>query len=165
MDLATAAANGTGDAERGDSAPASPSRRVALEVEILAAGAAPPPDAEAGVASETERAGTRLVLVAATDPELFAYVRDCLRARADLRVVEATRNSVADAVARHHPHLVISDGAGGDPTVPRILLTDEAPADAPSRSLLGEAPVVVLTTPFNKRRLLEAVTWLLGPPP
>jgi hypothetical protein len=85
----------------------SSSRRVRLEVEFLDAEAAPAP--RAPLAPDDERTG-RTVLVVSGETDFRGYVVECLRDRADLRVLEAA--TVASAVAlsaQYSPSLLIVD--------------------------------------------------------
>jgi hypothetical protein len=146
--------------ERGrDLGPAAGSRRLALEVAILASGSGTP-GSPAALPTEA-LGGARLVLVGARDPELRGYLRDCLRERGDLRVVDlGVERSMSDAGAP--AALVIVDALTAVPgrhaSTPRLMLADEAP------DVRGAAPVAILPTPFNRRGLLGAVAALLGPP-
>jgi hypothetical protein len=126
--------------------PPAPSSRVALEVALLTGSAHAQP--------QPPRRGTLLVLVDVTDSDVAAYVRDCLRTRTDLRVIDD-----ASTVEHLRPDLVISDRVHGDPTRPLVVLREDELEAHPARSAMVE----VLQSPFNARQLLRAVERLIGP--
>jgi hypothetical protein len=137
----------------------SASSRLRLEVEFLEADrAAPAPAVPLG---DDERM-LRAVLVVAGEADFRAYVRECLRERTDLRVLEAA--SVTKAVtlaAECSPVLIVVDEpeAGVVAMLPRvwaIIIVDEIPRDAGR----GER-VRLLVRPFTADSLLAEVHQLL----
>lgn len=147
-----------GASDRG-SVTLSSSARVRLEVAILAADHAAPETLDVGV---RQPAG-RTVLMVAAEADVRWYVRECLRERPDIRVIEAA--SVREAVQRAErdaPHLILADGPEADvvvslPEFRAIVITDEAvAADAPPN-----ARVTLLARPFSATALVAAVDGLL----
>jgi hypothetical protein len=120
-----------------------PSARVSLEVALLTS--------ETDDASVAASGGKRVVWVATADPDLRAYVRQCLRPRQDLRVTDSS-------IPPTGVSLMISDRMHVDPIFPLLLLTEDR-----FTPLVGARRVEVLTPPFNARQLLGAVDRLLGP--
>jgi len=137
------------------------SDRLQLEVELLAAAATAPSDD--GIAAVEP---SRTVLLAVGDANLRDYIRQCLRQRADLHVVELRAGDDPLDVARRGPvDLVITDGwalpdgvAPGN-RVPLLLIGDERSDVLP----FGEgAGIAFLLQPFNAGRLLDMAARLLG---
>src|SRR5262245_30926521 len=135
------------------------SDRLQLEIALLAAAANEPSD-DRIAASEP----SRTVLLAVSDADLREYIRQCLRQRTDLRVVEpqpgddplnvGRRQSVALVIADASP-----DGAAPLNRPPLLLIGDEPPEALPVHEGAGMA---FLRQPFNARRLLDVVASLLG---
>jgi DNA-binding NtrC family response regulator len=131
-----------------------------LEVELLAADqAAPTPASPAALDERT----CLTVLVVAAEADVRRYVRECLRERTDLRVIEAA--SATDAVAlaaSYSPELLVVDEPDGNvlatlPQLRAIVIVDDVPRDAPaSRDRLR-----LLARPFTAQRLVEQVGQLL----
>ena len=144
--------------DRDDRAP-SPSERVRLEVELLASDR--PAELTAPVAGDESQRHT--VLLVAEDADVRRYVRECLRDRADLRVLEASAVAIAEQLATvHRPRLLIVDGR--DAAVLRtiedvhaVLIADDVRPDA---SPSGR--VVILVRPFAGRDLEALVDALLS---
>jgi DNA-binding NarL/FixJ family response regulator len=104
------------------------------------------------------------VLVAAAEADLRRYVRECLRERTDLRVIEAA--SVAGALAlaeRHPPELLVVDEperavlAAGSP-FRAILLVDDVPHGASST----DPRLRLLARPFTAEELVAEVGRMIG---
>ena len=70
-----------------------------MEVEFLDAEAAPAP--RTPLASDEEQTG-RAVLVVSGEPDFRGYVRECLRERTDLRVLEAATVTAAVALSAQY---------------------------------------------------------------
>jgi hypothetical protein len=140
-----------------DRAPA-PSPRVRLEVELLASDQPAPKLAPA----IGDRRHQHTVLVVAADPDVRQYVRECLRERDDLGVLEASAVAMAERmVAEHAPELLIVDGRDAAvlraiPEGRAILLADEVPVDMP------RAHIATLMPPFGGRNLQALVDLLLS---
>jgi hypothetical protein len=132
-----------------------------LEVACLDAGQTAP--ALAPPAAPDER--TRLtVLVVAAETDLRRYVRECLRERTDLRLLEAaTATAAVTLAARDLPALLVVDEPQRHvllslPQIRAIILVDDLPHEsAPSR-----AHVRLLARPFTADRLVDEVDRLLG---
>ena len=143
------------------SARTNPSPRVRLEVALLDADqAAAAPAPSAAVDEHT----CLTVLVVAAEADLRRYVRECLRERTDLRVLEAS--TVAGAVtlsASASPGLLVVDAPERDvltalPELRAIMIVDDVPHDAS----VSEARVHLLARPFTAEGLVEGVRQLLG---
>jgi CheY-like chemotaxis protein len=138
-----------------------PSPRVRLEIAFLDADQAALTPAAPAALDERNRL---TVLVVAAEADLRRYVRECLRERSDLRVVEAASITAAVAlVADHPPDLLIVDEPESDvlltlPQLRAIVMVDDVPRDAPTsgprRSLLAH--------PFSAERLVVEVSRLLA---
>jgi hypothetical protein len=137
-----------------------PSARVRLELAFLDDGrvvpASPPP-------ALGERSGPTLLVVAA-EGDLRRYVRECLRERADLQVVDAATVDAAVALAAQlRPELIVVDEPERDvlaalPHLGAILLVDEVP-----RGASGAGPRVrLLARPFSADALMSEVARLSG---
>jgi hypothetical protein len=140
---------------RGDSS------RVRLEVAFLDAdGAAPAP---APPAALDERVSLT-VLVVAAEADLRRYVRECLRERTDLRLLEAATVAAAAALAvLYSPELLVVDEPEREVVATlsqlrAIIIVDDVPHDAPA----SEARVRLLARPFTGEGLLAEVGQLLG---
>src|SRR5215213_1033441 len=96
--------------------PPRPSPRVRLEVELLDADQdAPAPDPLAALDERT----CLTVLVVAAEADLRRYVRECLRERTDLRLLDAATVAAAVALAAHQlPKLLVVDEPERDVLVP-----------------------------------------------
>ena len=136
-----------------DRAP-SPSARVRLEVELLASDQPAPLPAPA-VGDERP---WDTVLVVAGDADVMRYVRECLRDRADLRVLEAAAIVVAKRLAAlQPPDLLIVDApeAGVLDTITdvrAVLIADEFPLTA-----MPGARIATLARPFSAQELQALV--------
>jgi hypothetical protein len=102
------------------------------------------------------------VLVVAADADVRQYVRECLRERDDLGVLEASAVGMAERmVAEHAPEILIVDGRDAAvlraiPEVRAILIADEIPVD------LASARIATLVQPFGGRNLQALVDLLLS---
>jgi len=136
-----------------------PSARVRLELALLDAdGAAsgspsPTPDERRG-----ERAGPTLLVVAG-EADVRCYVRECLRRRADVHVIDAAGVEAAVALAgRVAPALLVVDAperavVDALPEIAAVVLVDESPRGAARAG----AVVRFLARPFSADALLSAV--------
>ena len=136
-----------------------PSPRVRLEVAFLDADQAAPAPAPAA----DERA-CLTVLVVAAEVDLRRYVRECLRERSDLRLLEAATVSTAVSLAADcSPDLLVVDEPEREvltrlSELRAVLIVDEVPHGAPAF-----APHVrLLSRPFTAERLLAEVGELLN---
>lgn len=136
-----------------------PSSRVRLEVALLDADqTAPAPPAAGG-----ERPCLTVLAIAA-EPDLRRYVRECLRERTDLCVVEAASVSAAVAIAAAGaPDLLVVDEPEGDAIgalspLPAIVIVDELPRGAPAWGPRCQ----LLPRPFTAETLMAEVARLLG---
>ena len=137
-----------------------PSARVRLELAFLDDGRAVPASSPPPVG---ERGGRTLLVVAAED-DLRRYVRDCLRERADLRLVDAATVDAAVALSAHlRPELLVVDEPERGvltalPHLGAILLVNEVP-----RGASGAGPRVrLLAHPFSADALVSEVARLIG---
>jgi len=134
-----------------------------------------PQDHQASADAMASAPADRTVLVVAADPDMRAYVRQCLVHVTAVRVVEASNAAtVARAVQSAIPQLVVVD-VDGDPGrssverllgrstalqfVPMIMITD----DFHHGDRSGHGPAAILVKPFNARRLCAEVHRLLTP--
>jgi len=138
-----------------------PSPRVRLEVALLDAEQTAP--APAPPAALDERP-CLTVLVVAAEADLRRYVRECLRERTDLRLLEAaTVIGAVTLAAAWSPDLLVVDEPESGVLVavsqPRaIVIVDEVPHGAsPSGTR-----VRLLARPFTAEGLIAAVGHLLG---
>ena len=129
-----------------------------LEVELLASDQ-PAPLPAAAIGDHHQR---RTVLVVAGDADVRRYVRECLRDRADLRVLEAAAIAMAKRLAAlQPPELLIVDApeAGVLDTVMdvrAVLIADDVARDA-----MPNARIATLARPFGARDLRALVdVWL-----
>ena len=137
-----------------------PSPRVRLEVAFLDADQPAPADATPAALDER----TRLtVLVVAAEVDLRRYVRECLRERSDLRVLEAATVAAAVALAAQcSPALLVVDEPESDVLIPlsqlrAIVIVDDVPhgeSESGTRRRL-------LARPFTAERLAAEVGRLL----
>lgn len=134
-----------------------PSAGVRLEVAILAADQAAP----AAASDVTNDEPVRLtVLVVAGEADVRWYVRECLRDRADVRVLEAA--SVAAALtleAQAAPHLLVIDALMIEmvvalPLARALVIVD----NEPRREQAADARVRFLARPFTADQLVTAVS-------
>jgi len=144
--------------------PTDPSPRVRLEVAFLDADQAVPAPTPSSVADERS---CLTVLVVAAEADVRCYVRECLRERTDIRVVEAaTVTTAVTLAADYSPDLLVVDAPERDvlATLSRlraIVIVDEVPRGAPT---LGTY-VRLLARPFTAERLVAEVSQLLGAVP
>jgi hypothetical protein len=136
-----------------------PSARVRLEASLL--------DAEGDAASPA--AAARLttprltVLVVAAEADLRRYVRECLRDRPELHVVEAATAAAAAALAATHAvALVVVDDETRDaldacPACGAVLLVDDPPRGAAASG----GRVRLLGRPFTAEELGAEVERLI----
>jgi len=141
-----------------------PSPRVRLEVAFLDADQPAPAPALSPAADER---ACLTVLVVAAEVDLRRYVRECLRERSDLRLLEApTVDAAVILAASVLPDLLVVDEPERQvlATLSRyraILIVDDVPRGAPG---LG-ARVRLLARPFTAEKLAAEVTELLGAAP
>jgi hypothetical protein len=147
--------------ENRESATSPPSSRVRLEVAFLDAEDGAP--TAAPLATDDER--SRLtVLVVAAEPDVRRYVRECLRERADLRLLDAATITAAVTVAATHAlDLLVVDGWENDvllalSQVRAIVIVDDVPHGTPPAT----TRVRLLARPFTAEGLLAEVGLLLG---
>ena len=132
-----------------------------MEVALLAAELT----AQADQTKQAEDGGSPIVL-AVSDTDIRDYIVQCLRARPELRVLEAlTGDDAYDVARRMQARLLITDlpvpanhttRARG---IPVILTADEFPEQLPTGDGIR---IAFLLQPFNARRLLETVDHLLA---
>jgi hypothetical protein len=129
--------------DRDDRAPL-PSARVRLEVELLAS------DQQAALPALDDQRQRHTVLVVAADADVRRYVRECLRDRDDLRVLEAGTIELAERLATlHSPRLLIVDAPEAAVlsvilNVPAVLIADDVPRD-----VMPNGRIVTLMRPFG----------------
>ena len=138
-------------------APPPPSARVRLEVAFLDDDqAVPAPGPEAALDERT----CLTVLVVAAEADLRRYVRECLRERTDLRLVEAATVAAAVSVAESDsPALLVVDDAESDVLVRlshlrAVVIVDDVPHGV-------QAPGThhrMLARPFTADGLITEVT-------
>jgi hypothetical protein len=140
--------------------PPPPSPRVRLEVAFLDADQAAPAPAPAALDERT----CLTVLVVAAEADLRRYVRECLRDRTDLRVLEAaTATAAVTLAASYSPELLVVDEPESDVLVAlshlrAIVIVDDVPRGAPASATL----VRLLARPFTAEGLVAEVGQLLG---
>lgn len=104
------------------------------------------------------------MLVVAAEADLRRYVRECLRDRPELCLVEAATMSAAVALAaRHPPACLVVDDPERDVLAAlashrAVLLVDDVPRDAPASA----THLRLLARPFSARELVAEVDRLLG---
>ena len=104
------------------------------------------------------------MLVVAAEADLRRYVRECLRERTDLRVLEAASVDAALALAaRHPPELLVVDEPERDVLAARsqrraILLVDEVPHGTSASG----THLRLLARPFTAAELVAEVGTLIG---
>jgi DNA-binding NarL/FixJ family response regulator len=137
-----------------------PSPRVRLEVAFLDADQAAPAPAQSPSADE---GACLTVLVVAAEADLRRYVRECLRERPDLRLLEAATVTQAVALAVDcAPDVLIVDGPERDvlatlSQLRAIMIVDDVPRDAPAL----QTHVRLLARPFTAEQLVAGVNQLL----
>ena len=135
-----------------------------MEVAFLDADQAVPAPTPSSVADER---ACLTVLVVAAEADVRCYVRECLRERTDIRVVEAaTVTTAVTLAADYSPDILVVDAPERDvlATLSRlraIVIVDEVPRGAPT---LGTY-VRLLARPFTAERLVAEVSQLLGAAP
>jgi|SRR5688572_11288799 len=139
----------------------SSSPRVRLEVAVLDADHAAPAPALPPVGDER---GCLTVVVVSAEVDLRRYVRECLRERTDLRLLEAATATAAVALAAaYSPGFLVVDEPerlvlAALSELRAIVIVDELPHDAPG---VGTR-VRLLARPFTAERLVAEVDQLLG---
>jgi DNA-binding response OmpR family regulator len=138
-----------------------PSPRVRLEVAFLDADqAAPAPVPPAALDEQT----CLTVLVVAAEADVRRYVRECLRERTDLRVLEAATATAAVTLAGvYSPELLVVDGPQRDVVVTlsqlrAIVIVD----DVPHVTAGVETRLRLLARPFTAEGLVAALGQLIG---
>jgi len=135
------------------------SARVRLEVALLDADQAAPSPAP----SAPDERPCLTVLVVAAESDVRRYVRECLRERADLRLVEAATVAAAVALAAHAaPELLVVDEPERDvvaalSSLPAIVIVDDVPHD----SLAPGSRLRLLARPFSAEGLITQVDRIL----
>ena len=139
--------------------PPPPSPRVRLEVAFLDDDqAAPTPSA----ALDERKCLT--VLVVAAEADVRRYVRECLRERTDLRVLEAATVTAAVTLAAHcSPELLVVDKPESNvvvalPQLLAIVIVDDVPHGAAGVATRRR----LLARPFTAEGLLAEVPQLVG---
>jgi hypothetical protein len=141
-------------------APSLPSSRVQLEVAFLDADHAEPAVSSPATLDEHP---CLTVLVVAAEADFRRYVRECLRERRDLRVVEAATVTAAIALAAGSSlDLLVVDAPEGDVVavltpLRAIVIVDDVPQGIPAGSR-----VYLLARPFTAEGLVAKVRQLLG---
>ena len=138
-----------------------PSPRVRLEVAFLDADQTAPAPVPPTALDEQARL---TVLVVAAEADLRRYVRECLRVRADLRILESP--TVADALTladASSPELLIVDEPESQilatlSQVRAVVIVDDVPRGSPA----SLARVRLLARPFTGDGLVQEVDQLLG---
>ena len=125
-----------------------------LDADRAAATAAPPP---------LDERTCLTVLVVAAEADFRRYVRECLRERTDLRLVEAATTSTAIALATYRaPDLLVVDEPESSvmatlSELRAIVIVDDVPHGAPDVGTRRR----LLARPFSADRLLAEVGQLL----
>ena len=139
----------------------SASQRVRLEVAFLDADQpAPAPTPETAL----DERPCLTVLVVAAEADVRCYVRECLRERPDVRVLEAATVTAAVALAAYHaPELLIVDAPERHvvvalPQLRAIVIVDDVPRDGHD---VGTR-LRLLARPFTAEGLGAEVRQLLG---
>ena len=141
-----------------------PSPRVRLEVALLDADRTAPAPAAPAVHDERSRL---TVLIVAAEPDLRPYVRECLRERSDLRVLESPTTGAAVMLAADcAPDLLIVDESERAvlaqlASCRAILIVDDVPRDAAAPG----ARVRHLARPFTAEGLMQEVGRVLDQGP
>ncbi len=138
----------------------SPSSRVRLEVAFLDADRV----VAAAVVPALDERMSHTVLVVAAEADVREYVRECLRERTDLRLLEAATVSAAVRLAAEYsPECLVVDEPQRDVVatltqLPAIVIVD----DVPRGTTTWGARVRLLARPFTAEGLLAEVDQLLG---
>ena len=138
-----------------------PSPRVRLEVALLDADQAAPAPAPPAAADERT---CLTVLVVAAEADFRRYVRECLRERTDVQVVEAATVAASVTLAGvYSPELLVVDEPQSDVVVTlsqlrAIVIVDDVPRGAAG----AETRLRLLARPFTAEGLVAAVGQLLG---
>lgn len=138
-----------------------PSPRVRLEVAFLDADQTTPEPVAPAALDEQARL---TVLVVAAEADLRRYVRECLRVRADLRIVEAPTVTEALTLAdASFPDLLVVDAPESQilatlSQVRAVVIVDDVPRGSPA----SLARVRLLARPFTGDGLVHEVDQLLG---
>jgi hypothetical protein len=104
------------------------------------------------------------VLIVAAEPDVRRYVRECLRERTDLRVLDAETVTAAVMLAAHHsPELLVVDEPESNvvvalPQLLAIVIVDDVPHGAPGVGTRRR----LLARPFTAEGLLAEVGALLN---
>jgi hypothetical protein len=104
------------------------------------------------------------VLVVAAEADFRRYVRECLRERTDLRLLEAaTVTAAINLAAEHSPELLVVDEPERAVTASlsqlrAIVIVDDVPHGAPG----GGTRLRLLAGPFTAEGLVAEVGRLLG---
>ncbi len=134
-----------------------PSPRVRLEVAALDGDDGGQPSLAPAVVDEGQRL---TVLIVAGDADLRHYVTECLRARRDLRAIEAPTVSIAHlSAAQHALDLIVADERASNviatfPECRAIVLVDDVPRD----DTPDGGRVRFLARPFTARELMSVVS-------
>jgi len=154
--------DGSGREHAASPAPHSPpSSRVRLEVAFLDADQSAPTPATPAAPDERT---CLTVLVVAAEADLRCYIRECLRERADLRVLEAASVAAAVVLAAYSsPALLVVDAPERDVVselsqLRAIVIVDDVPHGEPAAG----ARVHLLARPFTADGLMTEVGRLLG---
>jgi hypothetical protein len=137
-----------------------PSPRVRLEVAFLDADQSAPAPAPPSALDERT---CLTVLVVAAEADVRHYVRECLRERTDLRLLEAATITAAVTLAESYlPEILIVDEPESDvvvtlPQLRAIVIVDDVPRGAPA----SETRVRLLARPFTAEGLVAEVGRLL----
>lgn len=141
--------------------PPPPSPRVRLEVAFLDADQPAPAPAPP---AELDERTCLTVLVVAAEADLRRYVRECLRERTDLRLLEAaTVTAAVTLAADYSPELLVVDEPESDVLVTlsqlrAIVIVDDVPHGAPASG----TRLRLLARPFTAEGLVAEVGELLG---
>ncbi len=133
------------------------SPRVRLEAALLDAHRTTP-------ATAPDERACLIVLVVAGEADLRRYVRECLRDRPDLCLIEAATMTAAVALAaRHQPACLVIDGPERDVLAAlashrAVLLVDDLPRDPPALA----THLRLLARPFSASELVAEIDRLLG---
>jgi hypothetical protein len=132
-----------------------------LEVAFLDGDQAAPEPASSAALDERPRL---TVLVVAAEADLRRYVRECLRERTDLRLIEAATVSDAVTLAAHwSPELLVVDEPQRDilatlSELRAIVIVDDVPRGAP----VSGTRLRLLARPFTAEGLAAEVGRLLA---
>lgn len=138
-----------------------PSSRVRLEVEFLDADQSAPMPVMPAALDESMH---MTALVVAAEADFRRYVRECLRERIDLRLLEAATVIAAVTLAAYYSlaFLVVdepeSEVLAALPQLPAIVIVDDVPRGAQASGI----HVRLLARPFTAEGLLAEVGQLLG---